>query len=82
MIRPGAGVPLVLAGGWRDDVEFMNQTVDRLRDRVPGLRWVKPVAHGDGQLLVWDGGRHEEFRLGRLADWANENWPDETDGQG
>ena len=52
----------------------------RLDGRVPGLRWVKPAAHGDPQLLVWDGGRHEEIRLGHLADWADANWPPETDG--
>jgi hypothetical protein len=60
---------------WRDDVATMNVILDRLRDRVPGIRWVRPVARDDGHLLVWDGGRRGEDRLGLLCDWANKEWP-------
>ena len=63
------------ASVWRDDVATMNSILDRLRDSVPSLRWVRPVAQDDGHLLVWDGGRHGEDRLGLLCDWANEEWP-------
>lgn len=79
--RRAAG-PLVLAGGWRDDVTFMGEVLARLKGRVPGLRWVRPVANGDGHLLVWDGGRHQEDRLGALADWADTEWPPVTGGGG
>lgn len=63
------------AEAWRDDVTEMESVLKRLEDRVPGLRWVRPVAADDSHLLVWTGGRHEEKRLGRLCDWANEEWP-------
>ncbi len=72
---PRAAVPLGEAGRWRDDVAFMGTVIARLEGRVPGLRWVKPVAFGDDQLLVWDDGKHSEKSLGKLADWANEEWP-------
>jgi hypothetical protein len=60
---------------WRDDVATMNSILDRLRDSVPGLRWVLPAAQDDGHTLVWDSSRHGEERLGLLCDWANEEWP-------
>jgi hypothetical protein len=77
-----AAAPLVLGSGWRDDVSFMGAVLARLQDRLPGLRWVRPVANRDGHLLVWDGGRHQEDRLGALADWADTNWPPATGGGG
>jgi excinuclease UvrABC nuclease subunit len=80
MSRLRTAGPLVLAGGWRDDVTFMKKVLARLDGRVPGIRWVRPVAHHDPQLLLWDGGEHQEDRLGALADWADANWPPETGG--
>lgn len=72
---PRAAAPLGEAGRWRDDVASMGEVMDRLRDVVPGIRWVKPVALGEDQLLVWDGGKHAEKHFGALADWADEKWP-------
>ena len=77
-----AAAPLIQAGGWRDDVSFMGAVLARLQDRVPGPRWVRPVANGDEHLLVWDGGRHQEDRLGALADWADAEWPPVAAGGG
>jgi len=59
---------------WRDDVTLMESVLARIGAGVPGLRWVKPVAVDDGHLLVWDGGRHGEERLGDLVDWAEKKW--------
>lgn len=68
-------VPLAEAGGWRDDVAKMEEILARLKDRVEGLRWVKPPIGSDGHVLEWADGRHEERRLGQLADWADGEWP-------
>jgi hypothetical protein len=60
---------------WRDDVTLMESILARIGGGVPGIRWVRPVAVDDKHILAWDGGRHEEERLGDLCDWANAEWP-------
>ncbi len=56
---------------WRDDVTLMHSILAR----IGGIRWIKPVAVDDKHILIWEGGRHEEERLGDLCDWASEKWP-------
>jgi hypothetical protein len=73
--RPSA--PCAQAGAWRDDVIFVKSVLGRLQDRVSGLRHIPPpFGVMEGHALVWDrDGRHEEKRLGTLADWADAKWP-------
>ena len=60
---------------WRDDVQLMESILARIATGVSGLRWIKPTSENDGHVLAWDGGRHQEERLGDLCDWANAEWP-------